>query len=191
MSTPLDHWSADLAARTAPRFRTALEALVDSQADEEIVGLGISTDADATAVVAAANTRDNLETRIAQTPTYPRYFRWSTDEWDLLSIDVLPGGADGLDPLNEEVERFADAAEDGELDGATTSDVRAAAWRAMSMALAALRREGFFDRWPKAVVVLEAVDAAVTNDQRRSWIRAIDTAEHADEHEQWLADPSS
>jgi hypothetical protein len=191
MSMPLDDWAVDLAARTAPRFRAALEALVEGQPDAEVVGLGISTDADATAVVAAANTRRNLDSRIEQTPAYPRYCRWSTGEWDLLSIDVRPGGADGLGPVHDEVERFADAAEDGELEEATSADVRTAAWRAMSMALAMLRRDGFFDRWPNAVVVLEAVDAAVTDDQRRAWIRAIDTAEHADEHEQWLEEPSS
>ena len=191
MTTQLDDWSRDLAARTTPRFRAAIEALLTGRPAAEIVGIGVYTDADAAAVVVAANTRDNLEARIEQTPAYPRYFRWSPGEWDLLSFEQLPGGADGLQPLSDEIERFAEAVEDGELGDAATSDVREAAWRAMAAALAELRSEGFFDRWPDAVVVLDAMDAAITNDQRRAWIRAVNTADDARAHEEWLQQPSS
>jgi len=61
----------------------------------------------------------------------------------------------------------------------------------MAAALAELRSEGFFDRWPDAVVVLDAMDAAITNDQRRAWIRAVNTADDARAHEEWLQQPSS
>lgn len=191
MTLPLDDWSADLAERTTPRFRGAFEALLADRSPEEIAGLGVYTDADAAAVVVAANTAANLEARVAQAPTYPRYFRWSPGEWDLLSFERTPGGADGLGPLNDEIERLAGAAEDGELDGATTRDVREAAWRAMLSSLVALRSDGFFERWPDAVVVLDAMDAAITNEQRRAWIRAINDADDATAHEEWLAQPSS
>jgi len=83
--------SADL----GPALEQAIAAVAGRSPAEDIVGVGIATDADATSIVAFANSRSHLAQLIAEDPGYAMEYTWNIGQWNL---DVT--GWDGLgDPL--------------------------------------------------------------------------------------------
>ncbi|MEV7527249.1 DUF4303 domain-containing protein [Agrococcus sediminis] len=179
MTADLAAWQAELADRIQPMLEAAMLAAAGSRPDGEIAGIGISTDADATSVVAFANSRQNLDAMVADEPEFALDSKWHIGEWDL---DVSGSGApDPLEPLRAELVQAKPSA-----DGSTGTagfavpgmqEFRHAVWGAIAAAMAASAAEGFFDRWPTAAHVFMPLDADVDEQQLADWSAPLNDAE--------------
>ncbi|MDR7233941.1 DUF4303 domain-containing protein [Agrococcus sp. BE272] len=179
MTADLAAWQAELADRIQPMLEAAMLAAAGSRPDGEIAGIGISTDADATSVVAFANSRQNLDAMVADEPEFALDSKWHIGEWDL---DVTGSGApDQLEPLRAELEQAKPSADasTGTAGFAVPGmqEFRHAVWGAIAAAMAASAAEGFFDRWPTAAHVFMPLDADVDEQQLADWSAPLNDAE--------------
>lgn len=145
--------------------------------DRDVAGIGIATDADATSVVALANSRTNLDRMVADEPEFALDSRWHVGEWDL---DVAhAAGPDPLEPVRQELEQAKSAATGTPLSGSSVGGIqefRHAVWGALAEALAASAADGFFDRWPDAARVFMPLDGDVDEEQLAAWSAPLNDA---------------
>lgn len=155
-----------------------MRAVVGARPAEEIAGIGISTDADATSIVAFANSRANLERMVAEDPEFALDSRWHIGEWDLDLAGC--GSADPLAALREQLMQAKRGAIPGALEEgfavAGMQEFRCAVWGAIARAMAASAREGFLDRWPTAARVFMPLDADVDAEQLAEWSAPLNDA---------------
>jgi len=168
--------SVPLQDRVRAAIMSDLEALTTRLADDEVVGLGAYTDADASNIVVAVHTRAAYDRAVARRPEYPNYLTWSIGEWDLMSFEQLP--EDALVPINQELAQRLPTAEDG-----AQVTFREAVWEAVVGALEALARSGQLDRWPHAARAFEPVDAGVSEERIRGWTARLNTPERLAEYD--------
>ncbi len=184
MSEDLDAWGDELRERLRAALITDIRGLTDGIADDDVLGVGAYTDADASNVVAAVQTRSHYESLVERRPQYRNYFRWSIGEWDRLSFEELE--SDALAEINDEL-----AAKVGALAGEALDELRATVWDAIVDALAEVAAHGHLDRFPEAVRVFEPVDADVSEDEIRAWTARINDEARVAAYDAWIADPSS
>lgn len=178
--TRVQDWCCQLLIDAKPVLEAALLAVVGQQPVAEIVGIGISTDSDATSVVAFANSRSNLDRMVAEDPKFNLDYTWHIGEWDL---DLAgPSVDDPLVALRHRLEQ----AKPGSRESSSTSvevpgmrEFRRAVWNTIAQAMAESAREGFFDRWPEAAKVFMPLDADVSESQLLAWSTPLNEESHA------------
>jgi hypothetical protein len=176
MIAELAAWQADLAERIRPQLEAAMLAAAGARPDGEIAGVGVSTDADATSVVAYANSRAHLDRMVAEEPEYALDSKWHIGEWDL---DAAGASPDPLEPVRHELEQSKPTAAGSQLEGFAVGgmqEFRHAIWSAIAQAMAAAAAEGFFDRWPAAAKVFMPLDADVDEEQIAAWSAPLNDA---------------
>lgn len=163
-------------------------AAAGSRLDHEIAGIGISTDADATSVVAFANSREHLDAMVADEPEFALDSKWHIGEWDL---DATGSDAtDPLAPLRAELEQAKPRADASQATAGFAApgmqEFRRAVWAAIAAAMAASAAAGFFDRWPTAAHVFMPLDADVDEQQLADWSAPLNDAEGVAELQAFL-----
>ncbi len=192
MAVHLDTWVAGYTTTVKPQLRAAISRLVDGVPPSEVVGLGAYTDADATSIVAVANTREHWTQQVAGAPEHPNHFRWSPGEWDLNTVGALERGApDDLAAAVAEAGRVAAEVGAGRAGGDDYQTFRFMVWEAIVTALGQLFDEGFFDTWPDAVQVFDVPDADLDPATLADWMAEMNTDAAAAAYAGWLADPYS
>ncbi|MFA4840329.1 MAG: DUF4303 domain-containing protein [Agrococcus sp.] len=180
MTADLAAWQADLAERIRPELEAAMLAAAGDRPTGEIAGIGVSTDADATSVVAFANSRGNLDRMVAEEPEFALDSKWHIGEWDLDAT----GTADPLEPVRRELEQAKPNGAGSQLAGAAVEgmqEFRLAVWDAIAHAMAVSAAEGFFDRWPDAAKVFMPLDADVDEEQLAAWSAPLNDARSVEE----------
>lgn len=170
MKDDLHDWCGQLLIDAKPVLELAMLAVACRQPVAEIVGVGISTDSDATSVVAFANSRSNLDRLVAEDPKSILDYTWHIGEWDL---DLAGYGVD--DPLVALRHRLEQAkprpreSSTGSIGVPGMQEFRRAVWNTIAQAMAESAREGFFDRWPGAAKIFMPLDADVSESQLSAW----------------------
>jgi len=178
MSFELESWAKDFSDGIGKAIEQALLAVTSRLPAEDIVGVGIATDADSTSIVAFANSRENLDRMIAEEPEYAIDSRWHLGEWDMDATQV-----------RAEAERAKQliASPDGVQAGSRDLDAfRTAVWNAISNAMAQSVADGFFDRWPNAKRVFLPLDADVSEEQIAAWNAPLNPPEDLAEFREFL-----
>jgi hypothetical protein len=178
-------WGEELRGRLQDAIAADLRALTDGVADTEVLGVGAYTDADASNVAVAVQTRAAYDSLVERRPQYRSYFRWSLGEWDRLSFEELDD--DALAAVNAERAEEVGALEEGE----ALDSLRSTVWNAVVDAIAGAAAAVELDRFPHAVRVFEPVDADVSEDEIRAWTARINDAARMAEYDAWAANPSS
>ena len=187
MSFDLESWAKDFSDSIGKVIEQALLAVTSRLPAEDIVGVGIATDADSTSIVAFANSRENLDRMIAEEPEYAIDSRWHLGEWDMDATQV--DAEDPLEPVRAEAERAKQliASPDGVQAGSRDLDAfRTAVWNAISNAMAQSVADGFFDRWPNAKRVFLPLDADVSEEQIAAWNAPLNPPEDLAEFREFL-----
>ena len=170
MNDELHNWSQQFVIDILPVLESAMLAVACRQPVAEIAGIGISTDSDATSVVAFANSRSNLERLVAGEPEFILDYTWNIGEWDL---DLAgPGVDDPLVALRHRLERARPSPRQRSTSSVGVpgmGEFRRAVWNAIARAMAESAREGFFDRWPSAAKIFMPLDADVSEAQLVAW----------------------
>lgn len=156
----------------------ALIAVTGRLPAEDIVGIGVATDADATSIVAFANSRENLDRMIKEDPEYAIDSRWHLGEWDMDATQV--DGEDTLKAVRAEIQRAKQAEPRG------SDEFRMAIWNAIADAMAESVRNGFFDRWANAKRVFLPLDADVSEEQIAAWNAPLNAPEDFAEFREFL-----
>lgn len=180
----IERWGDELRPRLRDAIATELRALSDGVADTDVLGVGAYTDADASSIVVAMQTRQHYEALVARRPQYRHYFRWSIGEWDRRSFEV---DGDALAPINDELAAMVASLETGE----ALDALRATVWSSVVDAIAEVGAAGALDRYAEAVRVFEPVDADVSEDDIRAWTARINEPRRMAEYDAWAANPSS
>lgn len=185
MNTDLQSWGADLRERLGPAIAAGIRSLTDGVPAGDVLGVGVYTDADASNIVVAVQTRAHHEALVQRRPEYRNYFRWSIGEWDALSFDVAEG--DALQAINDDLAARAD-----HLDDSTSADlVRSVVWESVVAAFTGVIGDGLLDRFPHAVRVFEPTDADVAEETLRAWTARINDGDRMLEYDAWAANPSN
>jgi|GEM_PF-1327152 len=181
MAFDLETWAREWSSDLGPALKQAIAAVAGQLPDEDIVGVGIATDADATSIVAFANSRSHLAQMITEDSDHAIDYKWHLGEWDL---DIT--GREGFnDPLNS---IRASAAHGMKLfmpsdapaaAGPGLREFRETVWDSLSCAMTDSVARGFFDRWPDAVRVFLPLDADISERRIAEWNAALnDPAEY-------------
>ena len=171
------------------RLRTAIAAdlrlLTDGLADDEVAGAGVYTDADASNIVVAVQTRQHLDGLIQRRPRYRNYFRWSMGEWDRRSFEALKD--DALKGINDELATMWDMPRLGD----ARDEWRSALWEEIVEALAGIVSQGHLNRFSDAVRAFEPMDGDVDEKTIRGWTARINDKVRLAEYDAWRKNPSS
>lgn len=171
MNRELDAWAREWAGRLRPAVEQAVAAVAGQVPAEDVVGVGIATDAGATSIVAFAQSRHHLDEMIAEEPEYALDSKWHLGEWDLDIVGV-EGTDDPLAPIRAEAERAAErfaGPSAGLVAGPGLREFRTTVWSALSQVLAESVARGFFAQWPNAVRVFLPLDADVSEHDIAEW----------------------
>lgn len=103
-SFDLESWSSDLNRGIGGVLEQAITTVTSRLPATEIAGVGIATDADATSIVALANSRHHLDKMISGEPEFAIDSRWHLGEWDM-DVTQVGGAGDPLEPTRAELER--------------------------------------------------------------------------------------
>lgn len=158
-----------LSAALTPALATALERQVTGVPDAEVVGLGVFTDADATSIVAVANTRAHLDAMVAAKPRYAADQVWDMGAWWTPARDTPPREPDPLHGFEAAFGQVHDRLQGDADAGAPVMASRRFIWDAILAALVDLRAGGFFARWPNAVIEMDAYDAEIDFEEIAGW----------------------
>jgi hypothetical protein len=184
---PGEVWAGELGHGIGQALERAILAVTGRLPAEDIVGVGIATDADATSIVAFANSRQNLDGMIAEEPELAIDSRWHLGEWDM---DVTQVDADDpLEPVRAEAHRakqLITSRDEGRAVSRDLSAFRMAVWDAVSHAMAESATNGFFDRWPHANRVFLPLDAEVSEEQILVWNTPLNRPEDLTELREFL-----
>jgi hypothetical protein len=168
-------WTRDWSERLGTALERAIAAVAGQLPADDVAGVGIATDADATSIVAFAQSQRHLDEMIAEDPEFATDARWHLGEWDL---DIL--GAEGVDdplePIRAEAERARRRCPDSSAGPGTAPDLREfrrAVWDSIAQALTASVAAGFFEQWPNAVRVFLPLDADVPEVDIAQWNAAL------------------
>jgi len=189
MTVDLDTWAPGFVADLKPQLRASLTRLVDGRPREEILGLGAYTDADATSIVAVANTRAHHEALVDAHPEHRLYYLWSPGEWDLTTVAAIENGEpDDLASAVAEAERVGNEVSAGRAGQDDYGTFRYITWEAIVTALGQLFDEGFFDPWPLAVQVFDVPETEIEPSTLTEWMAEINTDAAAAQYAQWLTE---
>ncbi|MFB7829025.1 DUF4303 domain-containing protein [Streptomyces hydrogenans] len=175
MDLLLRAWSCDWSNRLGSALERAVQAVAGQLPADDVVGVGIATDADATSIVAFAHSRRHLDEMIAEDPEFAIDARWHLGEWDLDIVGV-EGVDDPLMPIRAEAERA-----EQRFTGPSTDPIavpglrefRRTVWDSISQALMESVARGFFEQWPNAIRVFLPLDADVSADDIARWNGAL------------------
>lgn len=187
MSFDLESWSAELNERIGTALEQAITVVTSRLPADDIAGVGIATDADAVSIVAFANSRENLDSMIAEEPEYAIDSRWHLGEWDMDATQV--DADDPLEPVRAEAERaraLVSAPDGGAAGSQQLTEFRLAVWNAISQAMAKSVAAGFFDQWPHAKRVFLPLDADVSEEQIADWNAELNPPEDVAEFREFL-----
>ncbi|GHA65245.1 DUF4303 domain-containing protein [Streptomyces termitum] len=162
MDTEIRAWARDWAGRLGPALEQAVAAVAGRLPADDVVGVGIATCADATAIVAFAHSRRHLDTMTAREPEFALDAKWHLGEWD---VDIA-GADDPLEPVRAEADR---ARRHFGGSDAGLHAFRQAVWDSIAQALAESAARGFFTRWPHAVRVFLPLDADLPEADLARW----------------------
>ena len=159
------------------RIPAALAAVTDGH--DDVVGVALYTDADASTLIPAALTRGHRAKLVAENPELAELYGWDPDEWDL----QLPATqANVLDPLMAKVRTLA--AEVGEDRWRSFTIL---AWTWMTEGMKNLEKEGFFDAsYPGANVVFWITDYRAHVDTVIDWAELLNPPERSAPYVAWL-----
>ncbi|MFE6734350.1 DUF4303 domain-containing protein [Microbacterium sp. NPDC057650] len=177
MTIDLESWAAEWSSDLGPALEQAMAAVAAQRRPGEIAGIGIATDADATSIVAFANSRSHLAQMIADEPEYEIDSKWHLGEWDL---DITGRGVDDpLDPIRERAAQMMGQVSQSDAASPLVQELRLTIWQAISRAMVASAARGYFDAWPNAVRVFLPLDADVPEQQIAAWNTGIhDSSQH-------------
>ena len=146
---------------------------------DDVVGVALYTDADASTLIPAALTRGRRDELAAEYPAYAELYAWDSDEWDLL----LPSDRAGaLDPLMAKVRTLA-----AEVDDDNWTSFTILAWTWMTEGMKNLRQEGFFDAaYPGANVSFWITDHRASVDTMSDWAQLLNPPERSAPYVAWL-----
>ncbi|WP_426500503.1 DUF4303 domain-containing protein [Streptomyces sp. D54] len=168
-------WARDWSDRLQPALERALLAVAGQLVADDVVGVGIATDADATSIVAFAHSRQHFDAMIAEDPEFVIDVKWHLGEWDL---DIV--GAQGIDdplaPIRAEAERAQQRFTGSSAEPVAVPGLRAfrrVVWDSISQALTDSVARGFFEQWPNAVRVFLPLDADISGDDIARWNAAL------------------
>ncbi|MDG9684169.1 DUF4303 domain-containing protein [Streptomyces sp. DH18] len=142
---------------------------------DDVVGVGIATDADATSIVAFAHSRQHFDAMIAEDPEFVIDVKWHLGEWDL-DIAGAQGIDDPLAPIRAEAERAQQRFTGSSAEPVAVPGLRAfrrVVWDSISQALTDSVARGFFEQWPNAVRVFLPLDADISGDDIARWNAAL------------------
>ncbi|TDE91495.1 DUF4303 domain-containing protein [Occultella glacieicola] len=186
-SAELEAWVGAFGHTIGIALEQAIVAVTSRLPAGDIVGVGVATDADATSIVALANSRQNLDRMIAEEPQFAVDSTWHLGEWDM---DVTQVDADDpLAPVRAEadrVKRLITSPGDGRAPSQHLGEFRAALWDAIAHALAQSATHGFFDRWPSAKRVFLPLDADVSEERIAAWNTPFNRPEDLGELREFL-----
>lgn len=185
MISEQEPWDAAFRRRLRTAIAADLRLLTNGLAEDEVVGVGVYTDADASNIVVAAQTRQHLDGLIRSRPHYRNHFRWSIGEWDRLSFEALE--LDALDGINDELA----AASDGPRRSDAREGCRFMIWEAIVEALAGIVSDGHLSRFRDAVRAFEPMDGGVDEQTMRGWTARINDTARMAEYDAWRRNPSS
>ena len=159
------------------RIPAALEAVTAGR--DDVVGVALYTDADASTLIPAALTRKHRAELAAEYPTYAELYAWDPDEWDL----QLPADQAGvLDPLMAKVRALAK-----EVDEENWRSFTILAWTWMTEGLKNLVQEGFFEAsYPGANVSFWITDYHAHVDTMIEWAELLNPPERSAPYVAWL-----
>lgn len=143
---------------------TVLTAATTGYDADEIVGVGLHSDDDATGLVFVAHTSADLQKQLVKYPEYPADAVWSVGDWDLglPDQDTVPE-SDITARANEAVSAV------GREIGDDIAQRRAAVWAAVVDAMATLHERGTFDQWPNAVRAFFVMDGVIDERKVYDW----------------------
>ncbi|MFF8506077.1 DUF4303 domain-containing protein [Streptomyces anulatus] len=175
MDLELCAWARDWSDRLGSGIEQAVLAVAGQLPADDVVGVGIATDADATSIVAFAHSRRHFDEMIADDPEFSIDVKWHLGEWDLDIVGVQ-GIDDPLASIRAEAERAqqrftGSSAESVAVPG--LREFRRAVWDSISQALTDSVARGFFEQWPNAVRVFLPLDADVSGDDIARWNAAL------------------
>jgi len=146
---------------------------------DDVVGVALYTDADASTLIPAAVTRAHCAEVAAAYPDYAEQAGWNPDEWDL----QLPAHQAGtLDPLMAKVKALAE-----EVDEDHWRSFTILVWTWMTEGLKNLVQEGFFDAaYPGANVAFWITDYKAHVDTMVDWVELLNPPERSAPYVAWL-----
>lgn len=151
---------------------TVLAAVADGCDPDEIVGVGVHSDDDATGLVFVAHTNTDLQEQLEKYPEYPADAVWSVGDWDLgLPDEDTDADSDVTARANDAVaavgRQFADDADQR----------RSTVWGAVVDAMEALHERGAFDQWPNAVRAFFVMDGVIDEHDVFAWHKRFNRAD--------------
>lgn len=146
---------------------------------DDVVGVALYTDADASTLIPAALTQGRRAELAAEYPEYAELYGWDSDEWDL---QLASGQAGALDPLMAKVRTLA-----AEVDDDNWNSFRILAWTWMTEGMKNLRQEGFFDAaYPGANVSFWITDYRASVATMCDWAQLLNPPERSAPYVAWL-----
>lgn len=143
-------------------FEAAFVLLTKGYAPQEIVGLGVHSDTDASGLVFAAHSRSDEQEQLAAYPDFPSDAIWSIGDWDIhLAQEESPSGPQSR--VNDALDRAAADLDDD------IHALRAFVWGSVVDAMATLHQRGFFDQWPESVRAFMVMDGSLDGHEVYSW----------------------
>lgn len=143
---------------------TVLAAVTNGRDPNEIVGVGVHADDDATGLVFVAHTDADLQEQLEEFPEYPADAVWSVGDWDL----GLPN--EDTDPESDITARANNAVTAVVREfGDDIEQRRSGVWGAVVGAMAELHESGAFDQWPNAVRAFFVMDGALDEREVYAW----------------------
>ncbi|MBE1576065.1 DUF4303 domain-containing protein [Amycolatopsis roodepoortensis] len=180
MDLELRAWARDWSDRLRSALEQAIAAVAGQLPPDDVAGVGIATDADATSIVAFAHSRRHLDEMIAEDPEFAIDARWHLGEWDM-DIRGAEGIDDPLEPVRAEAERVKRRCTDSDL-----REFRRTVWDSISQALTASVAAGFFEQWPNAVRAFLPLDADVSEADIARWNAALNGQAETAEFREFL-----
>ncbi|MFB6508008.1 DUF4303 domain-containing protein [Streptomyces sp. NPDC002466] len=175
MDLELCAWARDWSDRLGPALERAVSAVAGQLPADDVVGVGIATDASATSIVAFAHSRQHLDEMIAEDPEFVIDVKWHLGEWDMDIVGV-EGIDDPLEPIRAEAEQAEQRFIGPSADLVAVPglrEFRRVVWDSISQALTDSVARGFFEQWPNAVRVFLPLDADVSEDDIARWNTAL------------------
>lgn len=164
-------------------LRTALASAFEQQTagvePTDVVGLGVFTDADATSMVVVGNTRDHRDAVIAAKPEYADDAVWDMGQWSTPARGMTGLGPSPLKPFERVFEQVHRDIQGDAESGEPVMRSRRFIWGAILAAMVELRGDGFFARWPDAVIEMDAYDAEVEFEEIAGWVDELNPPEVA------------
>lgn len=172
-------WTAlePYAAEVRESIPEALAAI--TQGRDDIVGVGLITDADARTLVPVALSRARREQAAAADPALAVFSAWCPDEWD---IQAAPRQHTVLDSLATAVDRIAAGVDDSRWVSFTTLVTN---WYVERMA--ELADDGFFETaYPGANVTFWVTDSNEPAENVVEWVELLNPPERCAPYVAWL-----